>query len=47
MNKEQLKKQCIKGMLMPNDISKVVLFFASDQSSGCTSQNYIVDGGIV
>ena len=27
MNKEQLKRQCIKRMLMPNDISKVVLFF--------------------
>ena len=47
MNKEQLKRQCIKRVLMPNDISKVVLFFASDQSSECTSQNYIVDGGIV
>ena len=47
VEQEQLKRQCIKRMLMPNDISKVVLFFASDQSSGCTSQNYIVDGGIV
>ena len=44
---EQLKRQCIKRMLEPSDISKAVLFFASDESSGCTSQNYIIDGGIV
>ena len=34
-------------MLLPNDIAKTVLFFSSDQSSGCTAQNYVVDGGIV
>ncbi|MDA9748866.1 SDR family oxidoreductase [Pelagibacteraceae bacterium] len=44
---KQLERQCIKRMLIPDDISKAVLFFASDQSSGCTAQNYIVDGGIV
>ena len=47
IEKEQLKSQCIKRMLLPEDISKVVLFFASDQSAGCTAQNYIVDGGTV
>jgi len=47
IEKKQLERQCIKRMLEPNDISKPVLFFASDQSSGCTGQNYIVDGGIV
>ena len=45
--KQQLERQCIKRMLVPDDISKAVLFFASNQSSGCTAQNYIVDGGIV
>ena len=44
---QQLKDQCIKRMLVPEDISKAVLFFASDQSSGCTAQNYVIDGGIV
>ena len=34
-------------MLVPEDISKAVLFFASEQSSGCTAQNYVIDGGIV
>ena len=47
IEKQQLEKQCIKRMLEPNDIAKPVLFFASDQSSGCTAQNYVVDGGIV
>ena len=47
IEKKQLERQCIKRMLVPSDISKAVLFFASDQSSGCTAQNYIVDGGIV
>ncbi len=45
--KEQLERQCIKRMLVPDDIAKVVLFFASDQSSGCTAQNYVIDGGVV
>ena len=45
--KIQIERQCIKRMLMPEDIAKPVLFFASEQSSGCTAQNYIVDGGVV
>ncbi len=47
IEKIQIERQCIKRMLKPDDISKVVLFFASDQSSGCTAQNYVVDAGIV
>ena len=47
IEKETLNRQCIKRLLNPNDISKVVLFFASDQSSGISAQNYVVDGGIV
>ena len=47
IEKQQLERQCIKRMLEPNDIAKPVLFFASDQSSGCSAQNYVVDGGIV
>lgn len=45
--KEQLERQCIKRMLVPEDIAKAVLFFSSDQSSGCTAQNYVIDGGVV
>ncbi len=47
IEKETLNRQCIKKLLEPEDISKVVLFFASNQSSTITAQNYIVDGGIV
>ena len=42
---DMMKKQCIKKRLMPSDISKAVLFFSSDQSSGCTNQSYVVDNG--
>jgi NAD(P)-dependent dehydrogenase (short-subunit alcohol dehydrogenase family) len=47
IEKETLNRQCIKRLLYPNDISKVVLFFASNQSSGISAQSYVVDGGIV
>jgi NAD(P)-dependent dehydrogenase (short-subunit alcohol dehydrogenase family) len=42
---DMMKKQCIKKRLMPSDIAKAVLFFSSNQSSGCTNQSYIVDNG--
>ena len=43
--KELMKNQCLKRKLMPADIAKAVLFFSSDQSSGCTNQSYLVDNG--
>ncbi len=42
---ELMKKQCLKEKLMPNEIAQAVLFFSSNQSSGCTNQSYIVDNG--
>ena len=42
---DMMKKQCLKHKLMPADIAKAVLFFGSDQSSGCTNQDYVVDKG--
>ena len=42
---DMMKKQCLKHKLLPSDIAKTVLFFGSDQSSGCTNQDYIVDKG--
>ncbi len=44
---ELLERQCIKRKLVPEDIARVVLFFASDDSGACTNQNYIADGGWV
>ncbi len=39
------RNQVIKRKLVPDDIAKAVLFLASDQSSGMTNQQIIVDGG--
>jgi len=47
IEKETLNRQCIKRLLKPDDISRAVLFIASNQSSGISAQNYVVDGGIV
>jgi len=44
---ELMLRQCLKRKLMPDEIARVVLFFAADDSSACTNQNYIVDGGWV
>ena len=45
--KEIMQRQCLKRELVPDDIARVALFFASDQSGACTNQQYIVDGGWV
>jgi len=42
---DMMKKQCLKRILKPEEIAKAILFFSSDQSSGCTNQSYIVDNG--
>ena len=47
IEEETMKRQCVKRLLIPKDVSRMVLFFASDQSSGISAQNYVVDGGIV
>lgn len=39
--------QCLKSMVMPEDIAAMALFLASDDSKMCTSQHFIVDGGWV
>ncbi|MGH6690688.1 MAG: SDR family NAD(P)-dependent oxidoreductase, partial [Gammaproteobacteria bacterium] len=44
---ELLRRQCLKRKLYPEDVARVVLFFASDDSAACTSQSYIVDAGWV
>jgi D-xylose 1-dehydrogenase len=44
---ELLRRQCLKRKLLPEDVARVVLFFAADDSSACTNQSYVVDGGWV
>ena len=44
---ELMTRQCLKRKLVPADMARVVLFFASDESGACTAQTYIADGGWV
>ncbi|HEX6015883.1 MAG TPA: SDR family oxidoreductase [Geminicoccaceae bacterium] len=45
--RELMARQCLKRKLYPDDIARVVLFMAADDSSAMTNQSYIVDGGWV
>ncbi len=45
--KELMTRQCLKRKLYPPEIARAVLFFAADDSSACTNQAYIADGGWV
>lgn len=40
-----LEAQCLKEMLHPPDIARMVLWLAADDSRMCTGQNWVVDGG--
>jgi NAD(P)-dependent dehydrogenase (short-subunit alcohol dehydrogenase family) len=40
-----LEAQCLKRMLEPDDVSRLVLWLAADDSRACTSQCWVVDGG--
>lgn len=40
-------RQCLPDKLSPSDIARMALFLAADDSSMCTSQQFIVDGGWV
>lgn len=44
---ELMRRQCLKRKLQPDDVARLVLFLAADDSSAITSQSYIVDGGWV
>ena len=43
--KELMARQCLKRKLYPDDIARVVLFFAADDSGCMTNQTYVADGG--
>ena len=45
--KELLSRQCLKRRLQPDEVARATLFFASDEASACTNQQYVVDGGWV
>ncbi len=40
-----MKSQCLKEKVMPDDVARLVLWLAADDSRMCTSQLWVVDGG--
>jgi NAD(P)-dependent dehydrogenase (short-subunit alcohol dehydrogenase family) len=44
---EVLSRQAIKRLLVPEEVARMVLFLAADDSSGVTNQSLVVDGGWV
>ncbi|HKW18639.1 MAG TPA: SDR family NAD(P)-dependent oxidoreductase [Terriglobales bacterium] len=44
---EIMRNQALKRELLPEDVARLVLFLASDDSSGITGQNFVIDGGWV
>jgi D-xylose 1-dehydrogenase len=42
---EVLGRQCLKRLLIPDDVARLLLFLAADDSSVITNQNHIIDGG--
>jgi D-xylose 1-dehydrogenase len=43
--REVLSRQCIKRHILPEEVARLVLFLAADDSEAMTNQNYIIDGG--
>jgi D-xylose 1-dehydrogenase len=42
---EVLSRQCLKRHLLPDDVARLVLFLAADDSKAITNQSHIIDGG--
>jgi NAD(P)-dependent dehydrogenase (short-subunit alcohol dehydrogenase family) len=40
-----MEDQCLKRRLYPDDMARVILFYASDEASSITNQNIIADAG--
>jgi NAD(P)-dependent dehydrogenase (short-subunit alcohol dehydrogenase family) len=45
--REVLAHQSLKRMILPEEVARLVLFLAADDSSAITNQSYVVDGGWV
>jgi D-xylose 1-dehydrogenase len=44
---EIMASQALKRDIMPEDVARLVLFLAADDSSAITNQSYVIDGGWV
>jgi NAD(P)-dependent dehydrogenase (short-subunit alcohol dehydrogenase family) len=42
-----LERQCLLEKLVPADVARMALFLAADDSTHCTSQTFVVNGGWV
>jgi D-xylose 1-dehydrogenase len=42
---EIMARQALKRDILPEDVARLVLFLASDDSSAITNQSYVIDGG--
>jgi NAD(P)-dependent dehydrogenase (short-subunit alcohol dehydrogenase family) len=42
---EVLSNQALKRMILPEEVARLVLFLAADDSSAITNQSYVIDGG--
>jgi D-xylose 1-dehydrogenase len=40
-----LSMQCLPRLLVADDVARMLLWLAADDSSGCTAQTWVVDGG--
>lgn len=44
---EVLSRQALKRMILPEEVARLVLFLAAEDSAAITSQSYVIDGGWV
>lgn len=44
--KTLMDQQCLKKFVMPDDVARLALFLASDDSTAMTAQIHIVDAGL-
>jgi NAD(P)-dependent dehydrogenase (short-subunit alcohol dehydrogenase family) len=44
---EVLANQAIKRLILPEEVARLVLFLAADDSAAITNQSYVIDGGWV
>jgi NAD(P)-dependent dehydrogenase (short-subunit alcohol dehydrogenase family) len=44
---EIMQRQSLKRELLPEEVARLILFLAADDSAGITGQNFVIDGGWV
>jgi NAD(P)-dependent dehydrogenase (short-subunit alcohol dehydrogenase family) len=42
---EIISNQALKRMITPDEVAHLILFLASEDSSGITNQSFVIDGG--